>query len=467
MEPEDDTPTRAVARGTAGYERLGRISLKVLSGPDAGRVVQVPISRGQQIRGGRSETCHVVLRDDDQVSANHFSLHFEPAGAVLRDLGSTNGVYVHEVRVREAIIELDTVFRVGATALQLTAAERVVVPLSAKDHFGELYGWCPEMRELFDELERVAAMPSSALRVLITGETGTGKELVARGLHDLSERAQHPFVVLDCSTLPRELAEAIVLGYGRGAFTHAAPEQPGVFEQAHRGTLFLDELGELPLDLQPKLLRVLERGEVARFNERNKLRKVDVRVICATNRDLQKMVSEGRFRSDLYFRIYGKHIELPSLSERGDDVILLADRFLRALCESLGMPPKQLTAAAHQALRAAPWPGNVRQLKQVIECAAQLTRGPTIDARDLHLGPGGITRRDQLDASPLLSLRWDEAQVGFQREYFKALMQRVGARRGWIGRAAELAGMDRSGFVKALKRLGLYRHAMEDAAEEP
>ena len=458
MDPDLDSPTRTVNAGAPppSYQRLGRVHLKVLGGPEAGRSFQVALTRERLLRGGRSATNDIVLQDD-LVSSLHFSLDFQASAIVLRDLDSTNGVFVHGVRVLAALIDLDAVFRVGQTTLQLVSADKVQVLLSASDHFGELHGASPVMRELFSELERVAALPTSTLPVLVTGDTGTGKELVARGLHDRSARARGPFIVLDCTAIPPNLADSLVFGYTRGAFSGAESDKAGVFELAHGGTLFIDELGELPLEVQAKLLRVLDRGEVSRFNEQSRVRKVDVRVISATNRDLRRMVAEGRFREDLFFRVYGKHVALPPLRERGDDVLLLADRFLKSACDRLGIPRKQLSPAAREALRAATWDGNVRQLVKVIECAAQLTAGDTIDVKDLSLEPIGGARRDGEATHQLFQKPWDEAQTGFQREYIRALMQRVGTRRGWINHAAALAGMDRSGFVRALKRLDLYR----------
>lgn len=459
----DDSPTRTVNAGTPppSYERLGRVSLLILAGAEAGRSFQVTLTRERLLRGGRSATNDIVLQDD-LVSGLHFSLEFAAEGIVLRDHGSTNGIFMQGVRVREALIELDDVFRVGQTSLRLVAADTVHVLLSASDHFGDLYGWSPVMRELFAELERVAALPASTLPVLITGDTGTGKELVARGLHERSARARGPFIVLDCTAIPPNLADSLVFGYTRGAFSGAVADKAGVFEMADRGTLFIDELGELPLEVQAKLLRVLDRGEVSRFNEQNRVRKVDVRVLSATNRDLRRMVAEGRFREDLFFRVYGKHIALPPLRERGEDVLLLSERFLELACTRLGIARKRLTPAAREALLAAAWDGNVRQLVKVIECAAQLTAGNSIDVQDLSLEGASTRREDAANAHALFQKPWEEAQVGFQREYIKALMQRVGTRRGWINHAAALAGMDRSGFVKALKRLELYRNPTDD-----
>lgn len=454
----DPPETRTWKSGATppSHQRLGRITVRVLTGAEAGRELTVPVGSGRLLRGGRNPINDLVLKDD-LISGLHFSIEFETEAIVLRDLKSTNGVFVNGVRIREAVIELDAVFRVGQTSLQVTRADKVEVPLSARDHFGELYGWSTVMRELFAELERVAALSSSVLPVLVTGETGTGKELVARGLHDRSARAGGPFIVLDCTAIPRELADAIVFGHTRGAFSGAVADRAGVFELADGGTLFIDELGEMPLELQAKLLRVLDRGEVCRFNEQNRTRKVNARVISATNRDLRAMVDAGRFREDLYFRVYGKHIELPSLRERGEDVVLLADRFLRSIGGELGVLQKRLSPAACAALRAADWPGNVRQLRKVIECAAQLTDQDEIDVGDLNLDAVGSARRPSLHNDALFSMRWEEAQTNFQREYIKSLMRRVGTRRGWINHAAALAGMDRSGLVKALKRLDLYR----------
>lgn len=450
-------PTRAAPTGPrlpGSYQRLGRVRFRILTGPNAGSESQVEVGRERTLRGGRNALNDIVLHDD-QVSGFHFSLEFTRSGIILRDLESTNGVFVHGVRVREALIDLEAVISVGETTLQVTGTDHVSVSLAETNRFGELYGWSPVMRELFVELERLAALPTSRLPVLVTGETGTGKELVARGLHERSARAKGPFIVLDCTALPHDVADAIVFGYNRGAFTGADADQPGVFEYASGGTLFIDELGELPLDLQAKLLRVLDHGEVSRLNERNKVRKVDVRVISATNRDLRRMVAEGRFRQDLYFRVLGKQVELPSLRERGDDVVRLADRFLRLVCVQLGLRHKEFTPSAHAALLAANWTGNVRQLRKVVEAAAQLTEADYVDATDLNLDMSSRATRPAFHASPLFSLPWEEALVDFQREYMKSLMQRVGTQRGWIKQASALAGMDRTGFVRALRRLGL------------
>lgn len=458
----NDPKTRPLVSRPVGpsYERLGRVRLKILRGPEEGRVFEIAVSHERTIRGGRNKTNDVVLQDD-LVSAFHFSLHFGPGGIVLRDIDSTNGVFVQGVQVREAVLDLKAEFRVGDTTLQIVGTDTVSVRLSEKDHFDEMYGWSPVMRELFADLERIAAVPSSTLPVLITGETGTGKELVARGLANRSCRAKKPFIVLDATSIPHDLADSVLSGYARGAFTGANTDHAGVFEQADGGTLFIDELGELPRELQGKLLRVLERGEISRINEQKRVRRVDVRVISATNRDLRRMVAEGTFREDLLFRLLGKHIELPNLHERGDDTILLAERFLAELCTRIGLAPKHFTAAAREALRAAPWPGNVRQLRKVVECAIHDTDGSVIDRGDLHLDLGITLHRGKRDFDPLLLMRWPDAQEAFQREYLKALIQRSGREHGWITRAAAFAGMERSGFVRALKRHGLYGPGMD------
>jgi pSer/pThr/pTyr-binding forkhead associated (FHA) protein len=247
------------------HRRLGRLVLVVVEGPDRGKQHQIEVCRGRLVKAGRSATNELEIHDE-LVSGTHFELLVQEQGICLRDLGSRNGVYILGTRVREALLDIGAVFRVGSTSIKIVSTATISVPVSDNDHFGELYGDSPIMREAFAELERIAAL-AERLPVLITGETGTGKELVARGLHDASARAAGPFVVLDCTALPRELAESQILGHARGAFTGAVRDYAGLFEQAHGGTLFIDELGELPLELQAKLLRPIERGEVVRLGD--------------------------------------------------------------------------------------------------------------------------------------------------------------------------------------------------------
>jgi len=374
---------------------------------------------------------------------------------------------INGVRIREAWLEAGSTVLAGKTEIELLSADEVQVPISEEDHFGALYGQSPAMREVFAILERVAPTDMS---VLIGGETGTGKELVARGLHDESNRANKPFVVLDCGSLPRELAEAAILGHKKGAFTGAVADRPGAFEEADGGTLFLDEIGELPLDLQPKLLRVLDRRELQRIGE-SQVRKVDVRVVAATHRDLRHMVGQGMFREDLYFRLSVMEVQLSPLHKRAEDVIMLATKFLEDFRRTYGKS-HELSEASRTALMADKWAGNVRQLKNVIERAAHLARGTQIEPADLHLSQR--EDREQKARAPAEDGRGDDiGQVlgehlyenpfkdsksevieWFERQYFGRLLSKTD---GNLSRAAGEAGITRYYLRELLKRLGMHK----------
>src|SRR5690606_26151452 len=237
------------------------------------------------------------------------------------------------------------------------------------------------MREIFASLEKVSP---SDLTVLITGETGTGKELIARGIHNASPRRNRPFVVLDCGSIPKDLIESTLFGHEKGSFTGAVGQHRGCFEQANGGTIFLDEIGELDVSLQPKLLRVLEQREIKRVGGGRTI-KVDVRVLAATNRDLRAEVTAGNFREDLYFRLSVVHVELPPLRDRRDDIPALAQHFLREVAGRRGIAMSIEPAAMH-ALVMHSWPGNVRELRNVVERAAALCDGPVITRADVVFG---------------------------------------------------------------------------------
>ncbi len=436
---------RETERYSSSYRRLGPVVLRVIEGPDRGRELKIDLADSRGLRGGRAEINELVLQDE-HVSASHFELKLMSRGVLLRDLNSTNGVVVAGVRVLEALLEPNAVFYIGDTAIQLVATDQVEVPLAMSDRFEALVGCSDVMRELFAVLERLAQKGDS-LRVMIGGETGTGKELVARGLHMRSPRSRGPFIVCDCTSIPRDLAESILFGHYRGTFTGAVGDRMGYFEAANGGTLFLDEIGELPLDLQAKLLRVLETQEISRVGEHTP-KKVNVRVLCATHRDLRKMVSEDRFRQDLYFRLADFRVHLPSLRERGDDVLVLANLFLENLAERGGVAPK-LSPAVAAALRAYSWPGNVRELRSVVGRAALLADGPQLTVEDLML-PAVDEDACGGDDDGLRQTH-KEAMRGFERKYFMNLLNTYRTRE----RAAKAAGMTTEGLRLALKRLEL------------
>ncbi len=444
--------------GQRTHRRLGRVLLRVQEGPDRGAKVQVSRNR---LTVGRSAVNDLPL-SDTSVSGTHLEILVTDEGICVRDLGSTNGTFVDGVRVREAFLEPGSVIQIGTTEIVLQAADEVSVPISEREQFGALYGKSPAMREVFATLERIAPTDMS---VLVGGETGTGKELVARALHDESKRAKGPFVVLDCGSLPRDLAEAAILGHRKGAFTGAVADRAGAFENADGGTLFLDEIGELPLDLQPKLLRVLDRREVQRIGE-NKVRKVDVRVVAATHRDLRKLVGQGQFREDLYFRLSVMSVDLPPLRARGDDVVFLAERFLEEFRKVHGRS-LTLSNAARQALLAESWPGNVRQLKNVILRAAHLCQGTTIEPADLHLGQRADRMQTPRPAEPaaadpfgpdLLERPFKEAKQELIDRFERAYLERcMAAADGNLSRAAAEAGITRYYLRELLKRLGMHK----------
>ena len=454
--------TTAVPIG-APSRPLRRVTLRVTEGPD--RDVQIQTAR-PRITIGRSAVNDLVLTDGS-ISGLHAELQLGSAGGavLLRDLGSTNGTTVNGVRIREAWLDPGTTIHLGKTAVAFLAEDEVQVPISRQGHFGALIGQSPAMREVYAVLERIA---DTDMSVLVGGETGSGKELVARALHDESPRHKGPFVVLDCGALPRELAEAAILGHRKGSFTSAISDRAGCFEEAHGGTLFLDEVGELPLDLQPKLLRVLDRREVQRIGE-STVRKVDVRVVAATHRDLKTMVSQGQFREDLYFRLSVMTVELPPLRERGDDIVLLAEKFVADFTR--GRPGTVvLGPAARAALLGHPWPGNVRELKNTIERAVHLAHHGVIEPSDLFLGrqpraplvpaaaaaPAAAAPDPELAA--LYALPFKEAKQemldAFERRYFSRLLD---VHAGNLSRAAADAGITRYYLRELLKRLGLHR----------
>ena len=348
------------------------IELRVVTGPDAG----LEISLGLPIlRVGTAPDNDVVLTDR-AISRRHAEIRMTPAGLLLRDLGSTNGTFINDVRITEAYIPVDAECRFGYSRLvirQHTEERKVAVP--RQDHLGELVGASERMRELYGLIRAVAPTPTT---VHLRGESGAGKELVARTLHTFSGRSG-PLVVFDASVADPEMVRNDLFGHVKGAFTGATGAREGAFRQAHTGTLFIDEIGELPLDLQPRLLRVLETREVLPIGSDKPLR-VDVRVITATHRDLEAMVKVGAFRADLFYRLSVVPIEVPALREIREDIPLL----VRHLCERLQMNCR-LSAKALEALQNYSWPGNVRELRNVLERAVVLCGEREIGPEDLRL----------------------------------------------------------------------------------
>ncbi len=440
----------------ATKRRLKRSKLVVIDGPDRGK--ELVIER-ERVTGGRSVICDLVL-GDKAVSGTHFEIVANESGFLLRDLDSTNGTFVGELRVREVWVKPGTVLRAGQTQMRFEPAEGMVeIDLSRDEKFHELIGKSVRMREIFATLEKIAP---TDLTVLVRGETGTGKELVARALHHSSRRASAPLVVQDCGAIPRDLIESTLFGHERGSFTGATDRHRGSFEQADGGTIFLDEIGELDLALQPKLLRVLENREIKRVGGDKQL-PVNVRVVAATNRDLRQMVNEGTFREDLYYRLSVVQVELPCLRERPEDVPLLVSNFLADFAtRRFPGEEKQYTVArdAMARLVAYPWPGNVRELKNTVERAASLADTTELTVRDLlptsqktppEVLPGGHAEQFVEDGLPFKEAK-QRILDAFEASYLKALLDKNG---GNVTRSAQAAGLTRYHLRELAKRYGI------------
>ncbi len=299
----------------------------------------------------------------------------------------------------------------NAMLLNALRADKEKLTAELKDkRFGEIIGACPSMLEVFRKLQKVA---TTDISVLITGETGTGKELIAREIHRRSNRANGPFVVINCGAIPENLIESELFGHVRGAFTGAVASRPGKFQAANGGTLFLDEIGELPLNLQVKLLRALQERVVFRVGE-SKPEKVDIRVVAATNRVLEDEIRNGRFREDLYYRLNVVNLFLPPLRERGDDVLIIARALLSKHAEELGSHVQGLTPQALAGIKKSPWPGNIRQLENRIKKALVLCDKTLLTPEDLDLGK---------EAESLI-LPLEKAKEEFQRKYVLDVLER-------------------------------------------
>jgi DNA-binding NtrC family response regulator len=354
---------------------------KVTGGRDAGRemVLQKPL-----VSIGSLPENDLVLTDAT-VSRRHATVEEKPDGYVLSDLDSTNGTFLDGVRVRQAYLSPGSVIRLGQTEMTFSPLEERIENLrSSADRFGELIGSSSAMREIYAILERVAP---TDVTVLLDGETGTGKELAARATHVNSRRASGPFVVFDCGAVAPNLIESELFGHEKGAFTDAVKARPGAFELADNGTIFLDEIGELSLDLQPKLLRALDQRQTKRIGA-DKPVTVNVRVVCATNKDLEEEVKAGRFREDLYYRLSVVRVSMPPLRRKKEDIETIALHLLTGICSEINKKIAGLSPEALAALTAYAWPGNVRELKNVLGRAAALCDGKRIEAKDLFLSQG-------------------------------------------------------------------------------
>ncbi len=408
--------------------------LVVLTTTGVEREVKLPGAVGETMRVGKAEDNDLVLQNAT-VSRHHLELVRTERGLVARDLQSRNGTWIGGTRVGEALLEPGTLLQVGDVHLLVRLdIAGAIVPPSASTQFGLALGRSIGMRRLFGLFERVA--PSDA-SVLLLGETGVGKDVLARSIHMASPRAVRPFEVVDCGAIAEGVVESELFGHEKGAFTGAIQNHEGAFERAQGGTLFLDEIGELPLVLQPKLLRVLETRQIRRVGGKQMV-DVDVRIIAATTRDLAEEVRAGRFRQDLYFRLAVVTARVPALRERIEDISLLTEQILGGFADGLALHP---TALAQ--LRSHAWPGNVRELRNVLERTAVLARGSgvkVLESFDFAAQPtSGGPQHEFVDGESYREAR-ARAEAAFERQFVAWILDKHG---GNVAAAARTAKMDR------------------------
>ncbi len=434
LRPEaNDTRTLTIMDGGTGQQIEVGLSVQVLQGPSRG--AEHEFQTGRISLGSGSDVD--VLLADPTVSRKHAEISAVQGGLRVTDLGSKNGTRVAGARVQEALLMADGEVELGSSRIRVKITRSEASGGQVLERFGEYLTASPSLGAILAQLQRVAAKSSAT--VLLEGETGTGKELLARAVHGASRRADAPFIVVDCGSVTASLLESQLFGHAKGSFTGATEDHKGAFEAAHGGTIFLDELGELPLDLQPKLLRAIEARTVRRVGE-NSDRAIDVRFVAATHRDLEQMVESGDFRADLFYRVAVVRVKVPALRQRLEDVPLLASHYVSTLSDGAST----LSPEAYPALAAYDWPGNARELRNVIERALAVSDHGLVGAEALF----GVS------AAPASTFHEAKDQLiqSFERRYVKALLDR---HHGNVSHAAKEAGISRNALYALMKRVGI------------
>jgi DNA-binding NtrC family response regulator len=414
--------------------------LKVTAGSASAEQILVG---GREVILGSDPSCEFVLRDP-KVSRKHLSLQVVAEGLRVRDLGSTNGTFLDGVRVMDSIAPATSAIRVGDVQLRAFAAPSPTIDPSKRTRFGGLVGESLGMREVFAILER--ASPTEAT-VLIQGESGTGKEIAARAIHDHSRRASGPFVVFDCAAASEQLLESQIFGHKKGAFTNSITDRLGAFAAANDGTIFLDEIGELPLPAQMKLLRALESRTVQPLGSDEPVA-VDTRLVAATHRDLVSMVDQGAFRADLFHRLAVVHLSVPSLRDHLDDLPCL----IRTFYEGTGVDPGPIDGENLDLLARYPWPGNIRELKNTIERAWVMGGVQPFAQLELTMGAMAVVQPDIIDIHLPFKEAKERLVASFERRYLAAVMELCG---NSIQKAADHAQIHRNHFTKLIDAYGL------------
>jgi DNA-binding NtrC family response regulator len=453
--PEVTQSVLTEAEGRPVRIQVREWTVEVSAGPDKGKKIT---TQDSLVRVGSDSASDLVLTDPT-VSRRHLEIERTPKGLLLRDLGSRNGTYLDGRQVIQVVLQSGDKVQLGKTKLSIkpdTRTTEVEVP-SGADAFGSLVGASERMRILFSDLRRIAR---EDMNLLIEGETGTGKELAARAVHQHSARRHGPFKVVDCNLITEEKAERELFGSMRAADDEEKGVR-GVFEAAQGGTLFLDEVGELPLALQPKLLRVLETREVPTLN--GGAVPVNVRVIASTHRNLEEDVRQGRFRADLYFRLAVARVRLPPLRTRREDIPVLAHSLLQALKANFELTPQTLAL-----FEGYDWPGNVRELRNVLERGALMQETGNTSWLDFMAQP---QQKPDANAAPhtsvgalVVGMNYHEAKdrvlADFERFYFAEVMKEV----GFDMKAAEQrTGLSMQSLYRLLKKNGLRLKDLKNA----
>jgi DNA-binding NtrC family response regulator len=429
--------------------RVKKCKLLAINGPEQGR--EFVINRNTFTIGSSKHNDLQIV--DTTISRRHCEIRISPDGCQIRDLGSTNGTMVRGVRVTEAFLTQGAEFQLGSTRLVFCPLQETMeYALSDKDSFGSLLGASVHMRRVFHLAETYA--PTDAT-VLIEGETGTGKEVLAEEIHKHSRRGHKPFVVIDCASLAKELVESELFGHTKGSFTGATIDRAGAFEFANGGTVFLDEIGDLAPELQPKLLRVLEKREVRRVGS-NQMTPVDVRFLCATNHELQNEVNAGRFREDLYYRLSVVHIEMPPLRKRKEDIPIMVRKFLREFGGDKAAENVKDFDPAIRRLEQHDWPGNVRELRNLVELACCSGQHSVELSTFFHLGRNTTDSRTAEQPAPPSFSAEEPFKVakgrlinGFEQQYIQTVLAR---HNGNISHASAEAGIERAYLQRLIKK---------------
>jgi DNA-binding NtrC family response regulator len=440
----DKSATRIIDPQASIVRQSGRGRLIVVKGPDRGESIAI----GEALLTvGSGSGCDVLL-SDPTVSRRHLAVEPRADGVVVRDLGSTNGSFVQGSRFQELTLGFGAEVTVGHTVFKYVPNEEAVeLAPSDEETYGLLVGRDAKLRKLFRLLADVAATDAT---VLIEGETGTGKELFAEEIHRHSPRRNGPFIVFDCGAVPKELIESALFGHVRGAFTGAVSDRAGAFEEANGGTLFLDEIGELAPEVQPALLRALDKRTIRPVGGTS-YTQISVRLVAATNRNLRSEIAAKRFREDLYYRLAVVRMHVPPLRDRPDDIPILVEHFVKQFC---GEREVQIQPEEMERLRRHSWPGNVRELRNVIERACALTHDDRLELEEAFDAQGGAIVAPSGPVNIDLPFKEAKAQVidNFEREYIRELLKR---HNGNLSAASRSAEVDRKHFRELLRKHGL------------